>query len=192
MADEVATGDYKGKKGKKPGGQLAATAQDAQSEPEPQQSVRARGLQLTEFQLKGPVPSGFLLPLAQAEAKVAQIEGELSQLERNHLAPLLRRAMVDTGAGATVFPRGFSKHSVPDASRKPITLTTATSEEVTVSDGRCSTYTLPAGAPVQIRHHDSDAVTVPVISVSETAAEGNWTIFGPGTQKLLGPNATAD
>ena len=79
---------------------------------------------------------------------------------------------------------------MPDARGRPITLTTATSEEVTVSDGRCSTYTLPAGAPVQIRHHDSDAVTVPVISVSETAAEGNWTIFGPGTQKLLGPNAT--
>ena len=136
IADEAATGDYKGKKGRaavakqrtiaksactycgrfghreatcftkrrdqNPGGRSAATAQDAQSEPEPQPSVRARALQLTEFQLKGPVPNGFLLPLAQAEAKVAQIEVELGQLERNHLAPLLRRAMVDTGAGATL------------------------------------------------------------------------------------------
>lgn len=148
IADEAATGDYKGKKGKaaganprtlakdpctycgrsghkeatcftkrkdqKAGGPLAATAQDAQSEPEPQPSMPVRALQLTEFQPKGLLPSGFLLPLAQAEAKVVQIEAELDQLNRNRLAPLLRRAMVDTGAGATVFPRGFSKHSVPE------------------------------------------------------------------------------
>ena len=79
---------------------------------------------------------------------------------------------------------------MPDNSRRPVTLTTATGEEVIVDDGRCSNYTLLAGASVQIRHHESDVVTDPVISVSETAAAGNWTIFGPGTQKLLSSDAT--
>ena len=129
--------------------------------------------------------------MAEAEARIAQIEAKLEQLDRTHLrsAPL-RRALVDTGASASIFPRGFSKHSVPDSSRRPVTLTTATGEEVIVDDGRCSNYILLAGAPVQIRHHESDVVTDPVISVSETAAAGNWTIFGPGTQKLLSSDAT--
>ena len=173
----------------KQGGPLAATAQ--QSEPEPPPTVPIKALQLTEGEVHERVQHGFLLPLAQADAKVSQIEAELEQLDRLHLrsAPL-RRAMVDTGAGASVFPRGFSKHSVPDTNRGPVTLTTATGEEITVNDGRCSSYTLPAGAPVQIRHHESDVVTDPVISVSETAAAGNWTIFGPGIQKFLGPDST--
>ena len=175
----------------KHGGPLAATAQATQSEPEPQPSVPIRALQLTEGEVHERVQHGFLLPLAQADAKVSQIEAELEQLDRLHLRSVpLRRAMVDTGAGASVFPRGFSKHSVPDTKRGPVTLTTDTGEEITVNDGRCSSYTLPAGAPVQIRHHESDVVTGRVISVSETAAAGNWTIFGPGIQKFLGPDST--
>ena len=54
-------------------------------------------LQLTEDEVQERVfalEHGFLLPLAQAEAKVTQIEAELEQLDRIHLrsAPL-RRAM---------------------------------------------------------------------------------------------------
>ena len=59
-----------------------------------------------------------------------------------------------------------------------------------MDDGRVSQYSPKCGTSVRIRHHDSEKVKVPVISVSETAEEGNWTIFGPGTQKLLGPEAT--
>ena len=170
---------------------LAATA-------EAEEEVKPIGaLQMTEMQMRERVPHGFLLPLALAEAKSVALENAMEELvdhlleddaEPRLLAPL--RAMVDTGAGASVFPRRFSKNSVQDKTRKAITLTTATSEEIVINDGRRSNYCMPCGSKVQIRHHDSDKVTVPVISVSETAAEGNWTIFGPGTQKLLGPDAS--
>ena len=71
---------FKKQNDQKPGGPLAATARAAQSEPEPQPTVPIGALQLSEFELHGPVPNGFLLPLAQAEAKVVQIEAELEQL----------------------------------------------------------------------------------------------------------------
>ena len=193
---------------------IAATAESAQ-EPEP---IPHTALQLTEGELHERVPKGFLLPMMEAEAKMIKLEQAMIELERaqcgscssvkpidcgqttcsdcltgkpltSMLAPM-KRAMVDTGAGASVFPRGFSTHSVPDRTRKPIVLTTATSEDIAINDGRMSTYTMGDGSPVRIKHHDSDQVTVPVISVSETATEGNWTIFGPNVQKLMGPDAS--
>ena len=98
-----------------------------------------------------------------------QLEAEFAEQEmraRPLLAPM-KRAMVDTGAGASVFPRGFSKNSKPDKGRRPVVLTTATDEEVQLDDGRESTYRLQSGDPVSIRHHDSETVTVPVISVGD-------------------------
>ena len=42
-----------------------------------------------------------------------------------------------------------------------------------------------------IRHHESDEVKIPVISVSEAASAGNWSIFGPSAQYLLPPSASS-
>ena len=64
----------------KPGGPLAATAQAAQSEPEPQPTVPIRALQLTEDEVQErffTLEHGFLLPLPQAEAKVTQIRSRV-------------------------------------------------------------------------------------------------------------------
>ena len=93
---------------------------------------------MPEAELHEPVPKGYLLAIAEAAAKCEKLEQAVDELEGNTrpLIALRRRAMVDTGAGASIFPRGFSQHSVPDATREPIVLSTATDEEVKVDDGK--------------------------------------------------------
>ena len=95
--------------------------------------------------------------------------------------------MVDTGAGSSVFPAGFSPETAPDPTRRPVTLTTATDESIRLQGGKKSTFTLDSGDKVQISHHESNHVTVPVMSVSESSDHGNWTVIGPGFARIIGP-----
>ncbi|CAK0821956.1 unnamed protein product, partial [Prorocentrum cordatum] len=104
------------------------------------------------------------------------------------LAPMPQRVMVDTGAGRSVCPAGFDPRAEPDSSVKPTTLTTATGEEVNLSDGKRSHFQADDGSGVVLRYSDSDKVTVPVVSASESTEQGNWLVFGPGVQRIIGPD----
>ena len=75
-----------------------------------------------------------------------------------------KRVMLDTGAGSTVFPKGFSPEAQPDHTVQPVTLTTATSELVVAEGGKRSHFATNNGEVVAIRHNESDRVNVPVVS----------------------------
>ncbi|CAK0856447.1 unnamed protein product, partial [Prorocentrum cordatum] len=122
------------------------------------------------------VQHGYLMPLCSPSDS-----GEM-------LAPMPQRVMVDTGAGRSVYPAGFDPGAEPDSSVKPTALTTATGEEVNLSDGKRSHFQANDGSGVVLLHSDSDKVTVPVVSAPESTEEGNWLVFGPGVQRIIGPD----
>eukprot|EP00959_Pyramimonas_sp_CCMP1952_P082775 1730008-Pyramimonas_sp.AAC.1 len=93
------------------------------------------------------VQHGYLMPLCSPCDS-----GEM-------LAPMPQRVMVDTGAGRSVCPAGFDPRAEPDSSVKPTTLTTATGEEVNLSDGKRSHFQANDGSGVVLRYSDSDKVT---------------------------------
>ncbi len=98
--------------------------------------------------------------------------------------------MIDTCAGASVFPKNFDKRAIKDDTVPKTTLRTATNGEVTMSGGRRSTFTLRNGAKVAVRYNESN-VSFPIVSVGEATMQGSWFVFGPGGQAMIGPDAGA-
>ena len=98
--------------------------------------------------------------------------------------------MIDTCAGASVFPKNFDKRAIKDDTVPKTTLRTATNGAVTMSGGRRSTFTLRNGAKVAVRYNESN-VSFPIVSVGEATMQGSWFVFGPGGQAMIGPDAGA-
>ena len=66
------------------------------------------------------------------------------------LAAAPKRVMIDTCAGASVFPKGFDGNAVDDYSVPPISLVTATGKGVQSSEGKRSTFALKGGRAVSL------------------------------------------
>jgi hypothetical protein len=98
--------------------------------------------------------------------------------------------MIDTCAGASVFPKNFDKRAIKDDTVPRTTLRTATNGAVTMTGGRRSTFTLQNGTTVAVKYNESN-VSFPIVSVGEATVQGNWFVFGPGGQAMIGPDAGA-
>ncbi|CAK0820598.1 unnamed protein product, partial [Prorocentrum cordatum] len=92
--------------------------------------------------------------------------------------------MIDTCAGASVFPQGCDPNAESDASVRPVKLATATNDPVHGASGKRSRFELEGGRQVSVRYNEAD-VKFPIVSVGEAASQGNWFVFGPGCQAML-------
>ena len=99
--------------------------------------------------------------------------------------------MIDTCAGASVFPMNFDKRAVKDDTVPKTALTTATNGAVKMAGGKRSTYTLRNGSSVAVKYNESN-VSFPIVSVGEATVQGNWFVFGPGGQCMISSDAGAD
>eukprot|EP00959_Pyramimonas_sp_CCMP1952_P026147 548885-Pyramimonas_sp.AAC.1 len=64
--------------------------------------------------------------------------------------------MIDTCAGASVFPKGFDPNAEPDASVRPVKLATATNDPVHGASGKRSRFELEGGRQVSVRYNEAD------------------------------------
>ena len=77
--------------------------------------------------------------------------------------------MIDTCAGASVFPKDFDKRAVKDNTVPQMTLRTATNAPVKMTGGKRSTYTLRNGSSVSVKYNEAN-VCYPIVSVGEATA----------------------
>jgi hypothetical protein len=99
--------------------------------------------------------------------------------------------MIDTCAGASVFPKNFDKLAVKDDTVAKTRLITATNGAVRMAGGKRSTYTLRNGSSVSVKYNEAN-VSFPIVSVGEATAHGRWFVFGPAGQAMLGSEAGAE
>ena len=104
--------------------------------------------------------------------------GSIVPAETTHVRPIAAilsnetHLMMDTCAGASIFPRGFDQSVTDDSTVAPVQLSTATDDPV--HDGR----------KFHVRDIEAD-VSFPVVSIGEASQQGNWFVFGPGCQAML-------
>ena len=96
--------------------------------------------------------------------------------------------MIDTCAGASVFPKNFDKRAVKDDAVPKTALITATNAAVKTAGGKRSTYTLRNGAGVAVKYNEAN-VSFPIVSVGEAIVQGSWFVFGPGGQAMISADA---
>ena len=94
--------------------------------------------------------------------------------------------MIDTCAGASVFPKNFDKRAIKDDTVPKMTLRTATNAPVKMTGGKRSTYALRNGSSVSVKYNEAN-VCFPIASVAEATLQGNWFVFGPGGQAMAKP-----
>ena len=92
--------------------------------------------------------------------------------------------MMDTCAGASIFPRGFDQNATDDSTVAPVRLSTATDDPVNGDAGKKSCFGLRDGRNLQVRYNEAD-VSFPIVSIGEASHQGNWFVFGPGCQAML-------
>ena len=92
--------------------------------------------------------------------------------------------MMDTCAGASIFPRGFDQSATDDSTVAPVRLSTATDDPVHRDTGKKSCFGLGDGGKFQVRYNESD-VSFPIASIGEASQQGNWFVFAPGCQAML-------
>ena len=92
--------------------------------------------------------------------------------------------MMDTCAGASIFPRGFGQNAADDSTLAPVRLSTATHDPVHGDAGKKSCFGLRDGRKFQVRYNEAD-VSFPIVSIGEASQQGNWFVFGPGCQAML-------
>ena len=92
--------------------------------------------------------------------------------------------MMDTCAGASIFPRGFDQSATDDSTVAPVRLSTATDDPVHGDAGKNSCFGLRDGRKFQVRHNEAD-VSFPIVSIGEASQQGNWFVFGPRCQAML-------
>eukprot|EP00929_Paragymnodinium_shiwhaense_P111971 TRINITY_DN8021_c0_g1_i4.p1 TRINITY_DN8021_c0_g1~~TRINITY_DN8021_c0_g1_i4.p1 ORF type:complete len:1618 (+),score=271.11 TRINITY_DN8021_c0_g1_i4:701-5554(+) len=132
-----------------------------------------------------PASAGFLLALPEASAVCANSRHDTPAATETAVCSLAKhRLMIDNCAGASIFPTDYDGGAVFDASVRPVVLETATGEPVTAAGGKRSSFATVDGRPFQVRYNEG-SVKFPIVSVSEAADQGNWFVFGPGTQAML-------
>jgi hypothetical protein len=99
--------------------------------------------------------------------------------------------MIDTCAGASVFPKNFDKRAVKDDTVPKTALITATSRAVKMAGGKRSTYTLRNGSSIAVKYSEAN-VSFPIVSVGEATVQGSWFVFGPGGQAMISSEAGAE
>ena len=87
--------------------------------------------------------------------------------------------MMDTCAGASIFPRSFDQSATDDS-----TVATATDDPVHGDAGKKSCFGLRDGRKFQVRYNEAD-VSFPIVSIGEASQQGNWFVFRPGCQAML-------
>ena len=92
--------------------------------------------------------------------------------------------MMDTCAGASIFPRGFDQSATDDSTVAHVQLSKATDDPVHGNAGKKSCFGLRDGRKFQVRHNEAD-VSFPIVSIGEASQQGNWFVFGPGCQEML-------
>ena len=98
--------------------------------------------------------------------------------------------MVDTCAGASIFPRGFDWSATDASTVAPVRLSRATDDPVHGDPGKKSCLGLRDGRKFQVRYNEAD-VSFPIVSIGEASQQGNWFVFGPGCQAML-PGASGE
>ena len=91
--------------------------------------------------------------------------------------------MMDTCAGASIFPRGFDQNATDDSTVAPVRLSTATDDPVNGDAGKKSCFGLRDGRKFQVRYNEAD-VSFPIVSIREASQQGNWFVFGPGCHAM--------
>ncbi|CAK0791790.1 unnamed protein product, partial [Prorocentrum cordatum] len=99
--------------------------------------------------------------------------------------------MIDTCAGASVFPRGLGPAAEDDSPVGPVRLATATDDPVVGDNGKQPRFGLQDGRQVTVRYNEAE-VKFPIVSVGEAAGQGTWFLFGPGHQVMLPSEASPD
>ena len=94
------------------------------------------------------------------------------------------RIMVDSGSGAHVFPTNFDEHAI-SVHGECARLATITGAPVPMSSKKQSVLRTTTGESTTMSYSESDKVMYPVLSSSEAASNGMWSIFGPSCQYLL-------
>ena len=92
--------------------------------------------------------------------------------------------MMDTCAGASIFPRGFDHSATAESTVAPVRLSTATDDPVHGDAGKKPCFDLRDGRKFQVRYNESD-VSFPIVSMGGASQQGNWFVFGPGCQAML-------
>ena len=92
--------------------------------------------------------------------------------------------VMDTCAGASIFPRGFDQSATADSTVAPERLSTTTDDPVHGDAGKTSCFGLRDGRKFQVRYNEAD-VSFPIVSIGESSQQGNWFVFGPGCQAML-------
>ena len=116
--------------------------------------------------------------------------GSIALAETTHLIPITAipsnqtYLMMDTCAGASIFPRGFDQSATDDSTVAPVRLSTATDDPVNGDSGKKSCFGLRDGRKFQVRYNEAD-VSFPIVSIGEASQQGNWCVFGPGCQAMF-------
>ena len=92
--------------------------------------------------------------------------------------------MLDTCAGASIFPRGFDQRATDDSKVAPVRLSTATDDPVHGDAGKKSCFVLRDGRKLQFRYNEA-GVSFPIVSIGEASQQGSWLVFGPCCQAML-------
>ena len=92
--------------------------------------------------------------------------------------------MMDTCAGASIFPRGFDQKATDGSTVAPVKLSTATDDPVNRDAEKKSCFGLRDGRKFQVRYNEAD-VSFPIVSIGEASHQCNWFVFGPGCQAML-------
>ncbi len=71
------------------------------------------------------------------------------------------------------------------------TLPTATNTPAKMTDGTRSHYKLRDGSNVMVRYNEAK-VSFPIVSVGDATQQGNWFVFGPGGQAMIGQDHDED
>ena len=85
--------------------------------------------------------------------------------------------MLDTCAGASIFPRGFDQSATDDSKVAPVRLSTATDDPVHGDAGKKSCFVLRDGRKFQFRYNEA-GVSFPIVSIGEASQQGSWLVFG--------------
>ena len=99
---------------------------------------------------------------------------------------LLQEVLVDTGAGAHLFKQGFDPAAeVGQGISKE--MVTVTGEKIPSARKKKSLFGLQGKGTLSVEYAESDKVKFSVLSAGEAATKGLWTVIGPNTQCVVGP-----
>ena len=115
--------------------------------------------------------------------------GSIAPAETKHVRPIAAipsnetYLMMDTCAGASIFPRGFDQSATDDSTVAPERLSTATDDPVHGDAGKKSCVGLRDGRKFQVRYNEAD-VCFPIVSIGEASQQGKWSMLSSDVARL--------